>query len=282
MSYTLGWLPGEPFKSAWPWPGALGLQMASLSPKPQPRGPTRVVSWSCSTGAERYFLQHLPVSLLPLAEEGQRQLRLLGIQTLEQYTALPHDAVQSRFGGPGRESWRWARGIDSRPPLRCQQERCLLSTVYFDDPVREQPTLERAVGRLLTPLCDTLQREGLGCQELDLTAELEKGPVAEKSYVLREPTANSDRLQAIALELLAQLPWALQGLTLKLGQLTRLEAGRQLDLFVDRQMAAELDSTLIALATRYGEDCFQRARTVSPDALLPERRFAFEQFRMAP
>jgi hypothetical protein len=78
------------------------------------------------------------------------------------------------------------------------------------------------------------------------------------------------------------MPAAVQGLTVKLSGLTRLEAGHQLDLFVDRQLAADLDATLAALAVRYGADCFQRARTISPDALLPEQRFTYERFRMMP
>lgn len=232
-------------------------------------------------GVERRFLQHLPVSLLPLTDEEQRQLSLLGVRTLEQYAALPRDAVQSRFGRQGYEGWLWAQGLDRQPLLPYPQERCLRATACFDDPLWEQPALERELGRLLAPLCDTLRREGLACQELELEIELEKGPPMTESYILREPTADPDRLRAIARELPSRLPGALQGLSIKLAQIKRLEAGRQLDLFVDQQAAAELDSTVGALAARYGDDCFQRARPVRPDSLLPEQRFAREQFRLA-
>jgi protein ImuB len=233
-------------------------------------------------GAERYFLQDLPASLLPLPEEAQRQLALLGIRTLAQYAALPHDALQARFGRLGQDSWRWAQGLDSRPLLRYPQERCLTSTVHLDDPVREQPALENAVERLLVSLCHDLQRQGLACQEMRLIVEMEKGPAMGQSFVLREPTADPARLQTVAMQLLTQLPCALQSLTLKLTRLAGLKPGRQLELFMNQQPAIELDSALVALAARYGGGCFQRARAVSPDSLLPERHFAFEQFRAVP
>ncbi|MDI7277124.1 MAG: hypothetical protein QME94_14205, partial [Anaerolineae bacterium] len=156
------------------------------------------------------------------------------------------------------------------------------STACLDDPVRDQPLLARTVERLLRPLCDTLQREGLACQELQLVAELEKGAAVTEHHVLQEPTADPGRLQATIMELLARMPAAIQGLTLKLIRLVRQEAGHQLDLFADRQLVADLDAALAALAVRYGADRFQRARLIDPDALLPERRFTFERFRMAP
>ena len=234
------------------------------------------------TGAERYFLQELPVSLLPLDEEAQRQLRLLGIRTLEQYSDLPYDAVQSRFGRSGGESWHRARGADKRPLLCHQQEHPLWATASLDDPVRDQTLLARAVERLLRPLCESLQREGLACQEVLLITELEKGPAVTEHHVLQEPTADPGRLLTTIMALLSRMPAAVQGLTVKLSGLTRLEAGHQLDLFVDRQLAADLDATLAALAVRYGADCFQRARAISPDALLPEQRFTYERFRMMP
>ncbi len=234
------------------------------------------------TGAERYFLQDLPVTLLPLDAESHRQLRLLGIRTLEQYSELPYDAVQSRLGRPGCESWHRARGTDNRPLLRHQEERQLWATTSLDDPVRDQSLLARAVERLLRPLCDSLQREGLACQELLLMTEMEKGPAVTDRHVLQEPTADPGRLQAAIMALLARMSAAVQSLTVTLTRLTRLEAGHQLDLFMERQLAADLDATLAALAVRYGADCFQRARAISPEALLPEQRFTYERFQMMP
>lgn len=233
-------------------------------------------------GAECYFLQDLAVDLLGLVEADQRQLDLLGLQTLSQYAELPRDGVSSRFGKIGSESWRWAQGIDNRPLIQHQQERSLTSTLHFDDPLREQLLLERAVERMVGPLGDVLWREGLACQELRLLIEAEKGPVREERCILREPTASPDRLQAIVVECLTRSSCAPETLELKLTRLVPLEANQQqLDLFVDRQLATEFDAVLQALTVRYGENCFQRARSVNPDALLPEQRCVLEQFRMA-
>lgn len=233
-------------------------------------------------GAERYFLQDLAVDLLGLAEADQRQLDLLGLQTLSQYAELPRDAVSARFGKAGSESWHWAQGIDNRPLIQHQQERSLVSALSFDDPLREQSLLERAVERMVGPLGDALWREGLACQELHLLIEAERGPVREERCILREPTASPDRLQAVVVERLTRLSCAPETLELKLTRLVPLEANQQqLDLFVDRQLAAEFNMVLQTLTARYGENCFQRAHSVNPDALLPEQRCVLEQFRMA-
>ncbi len=64
---------------------------------------------------ESRFLSPLPVTLLPLPEEAQQQLRWLGIRTLGQYAALPATAVWQRYGPMGKLAQRWAQGKDNRP-----------------------------------------------------------------------------------------------------------------------------------------------------------------------
>ncbi len=276
----LGLAAGQVVRSSLALAGSIGIADGKFTAEAAAARACRGSVLIVPSGAERLFLQHLPVNLLALPEESQRQLGLLGVQTLEQYAALPHDAVQSRFGRPGHEAWGQAQGSDKRPLLPHQEERCLQASAYFDDPLWERSALERAVKRLLAPLCRALEGEGLACQELQLALEPERGPAREESYTLREPAATLGHLQPLVVELLARSPCALRALTLRLRRLVCPEAG-QLGLFMDRQMATEIDSTLAALAARYGDDCFQRARAANPDSPLPEERYVFEPFRMA-
>src|SRR6266540_5555391 len=60
----------------------------------------------------RDFLAPLPLSLLPLAEEQQRELQELGVRRVGELAGLPGGAVAERLGPDGRRAWSLARGRD--------------------------------------------------------------------------------------------------------------------------------------------------------------------------
>src|SRR5918992_19287 len=56
------------------------------------------------------FLAPLPLSLLPLDERRQLELRELGVKRLGELAGLPKAAVAERLGPDGRRAWSLARG----------------------------------------------------------------------------------------------------------------------------------------------------------------------------
>ncbi|MCL5961886.1 MAG: hypothetical protein M1358_21655 [Chloroflexi bacterium] len=67
-----------------------------------------------SAGAQRDFLDPLPVDWLPLSPAIQQKLHLLGFKQIGQLAELPRATVAQRFGTEGALAHKLARGEDER------------------------------------------------------------------------------------------------------------------------------------------------------------------------
>lgn len=85
------------------------------------------------TEPDAAFLAPLPLDELPLSDEAQRRLRLLGMHTMGQLAALPRVAVAEQFGPESLTAWRWARGQDDRP-VRGRRCRTVAASHDFGAP----------------------------------------------------------------------------------------------------------------------------------------------------
>jgi len=70
-----------------------------------------------SPGYEQGFLAAYPLAVLPLDDETQRRLTLLGIHTVGQYAALPARSILNQFGWAGQRAHCLSLGSYMRPVI---------------------------------------------------------------------------------------------------------------------------------------------------------------------
>jgi DNA polymerase-4 len=231
-------------------------------------------------GSERDWLAPLPLDYLPLEAETARRLRLLGLRTLGALAALPGSATQTQFGRAGLACWRLARGLDERPVLAQQPERCLSVTRDFDDPLIDQPMLEAALLRVAQRLAWELAQEGLAAGQLLLALGTDDRATRTAELALRQPLAGAQALAKAAGSLLSQvqLRAGVVEATLTAGCLQPIQPP-QLDLFAHGGDQAErLSATLAAVTHRYQGAQVLTATVAQPTARVPERRFSLRAY----
>ena len=236
-------------------------------------------------GEEAAFLAPLPVALLPLDEEGQRWLRLLGLRTLGQVAELPPGALEGQLGAQGIRLRDLARGRDPQPLSPYRPREVLRLARHPEDPLRSWEELERLLERMALTLADRLRAGGLACRRVSLALRLEDGSQREGSVAPREPLAGSAGLARILGDLARQVLLARQAeLTSGVAGIEAVlegvlpAKGRQLDLFAHGDGQRErLRGVLRDLATRHGPGCFYRVSWLDGELPLPERRFRLEE-----
>jgi DNA polymerase-4 len=231
-------------------------------------------------GRERDWLAPLPLTYLPLETETERRLRLLGLRTLGAFAALSASATQTQFGRAGLACWRLARGLDERPVLAQQPERCLSVTRSFDDPLVDRPMIETALARVAQRLAWELAQESVAAGHLLLSLGTADRATRTAELVLRQPLTGAQMLARAAGSLLNQirLRAGVVEVTLTAGRLQALQPP-QLDLFSHGgDQAQRLSATLAALTSRYQGAQILAATVAQPNTRLPERCFTLRAY----
>ena len=231
-------------------------------------------------GHEADFLAPLPIALLPLDEEQQRRLRLLGIRTMEQLTALPIGAVLNQLGANGRTIHRLAQGIDPRPVLTYRPQEEERATHQLDDPSSDRNVLEAELRSLAYKTAARLRNKVAAARQVSLTLFLEDGDVRQAERTLQRPACDPERILRNLCQLLGQIQptRAVAGLEICLRGMASA-TGQQLDLFAHAAEQERLRGLLKDLSARYGSDCFFRVSLTEQAARLPERRFQLSEPR---
>ena len=226
-------------------------------------------------GGERRFLRELPVTLLPIGEEMQGRLHLLGIRTMGQFASLPASAVLSQFGLEGRRAHQLARGRDGSRvigrKIRGPQEleHC------FEDPVEEMQTLQMTAKQLSTQLLRRLHSRGQVCGRIVVDLHFDTGEREEAHIALSEPSADEHKIGLAVERLVSSFDYEarISALRVSLGELGQ-GRGHQLSLFPTRTLRKRrIDRAVANIVGKYGPDCFLEARLLDLRAALPERRF---------
>jgi nucleotidyltransferase/DNA polymerase involved in DNA repair len=224
-------------------------------------------------GETRLFLEPFPLHLLPLDSERREELSELGVKRLGDLARLPGPAVADRLGVDGREAWRFARGEGGagveprRPPAE------LAETLSFPEPIANELTLGRAIAALIERLLARPERAGRAPRQLALSAKLVGGGSWRRSFTLREPTAEPDRLRLALAPRLAELPAPTAELRLELGELTE-SVGTQTELVRPRgsRLRERLREGLRQVRAAAGIDAVCTVVEVAPWSRIPESR----------
>jgi DNA polymerase-4/protein ImuB len=237
-------------------------------------------TWSVEPEELRAFLSPRSIELLPLDHSTRRWMRLLGIATLGELTALPRHAVQAEFGAKGSLAWDLASGRDDRSVMAEPYVERVVEMMEFGPPLVSRDAILVALEPMLVRAIRQPLARNRFVRALLLSVTTEQGRVWRRSFTLKEPSGDRDRLWRILRTLVeyAELPGSVRELRLELARLTR-EAGRQTQLFREQARRKEdLEETLRQLKTRYGQCPVSRVVEVEPWSRVPERRMALIDF----
>ena len=239
------------------------------------------------------FLARCPVSALPVDGLMIQRLERLKIGTLKALATLPEPALISQFGEEGRQALAWANGSRIDPVRPWHRPRPIRVSLDFPTPVGQVETLHGALDRLLERALSRPARRGRSIQSVRLGARLEGGGSWVIEAVLREPTAERDRI-AFPLRSrmsLAPPPRAVETLLLEFFQFGapsaqaglfdrkdasgRASEGREL---VDGAVPDALRDAVKELKLKLGYSPLYRVVEVDPWSRIPERRHALLSF----
>jgi protein ImuB len=132
-------------------------------------------------GGTARFLAAQPVSVLA-DQDLTSLLGRLGLRTLGDFAALPVRDVASRFGDPGEDAHRLARGLGSRP-LATRPPPADLSVIgEFDPPEPRAEPVVFAAKALAGRLHDGLAARGLTCVRVQVTVTWADGQESSRRW----------------------------------------------------------------------------------------------------
>jgi len=222
------------------------------------------------------FLAPLPLSLLPLDERRQLELRELGVKRLGELAGLPRAAVAERLGPDGRRAWSLARGgeagrvLGRRPPAELYEE------LEFPEAVGNELTLRRAFGVLLDKVLDRPERDARFVRKAAVAAKLVSGGSWRRTVTMRDSTAERDRLRHALGPKLAELPAPVTALRIELVELTESQ-GQQLELMkaAGAELQTRLSEGLRQVRASTGSGSVASVVEVAPWSRIPEARALF-------
>jgi nucleotidyltransferase/DNA polymerase involved in DNA repair len=232
-------------------------------------------------GQERNFLASQPIAVLPLDLDSHRRLRLLGIRTLGALAALPEEGITAQFGAMGRRLWQLAAGRIAEPVAGRIAPEPIVAALSFFTPVGERELLVHALDQLIARALKHPRRIGWRVLATRLRADVEGGGSWLTAYLLKDPTADGNRIAAPLKTRLEQSPptGAIERLVL---EFTAFAPGTtELQLFArDAQAAARagqqraLRSAAREIRMRVNRAVLYHIIEVQPWSRLPERRYA--------
>lgn len=236
-------------------------------------------------GEEKTFLDAQPVSALPLDPDTHRRLRLLGIRTLGRLAALPEDAVTSQFSAMGRRLWRLAAGRTVEPVTGKLAPEPIRAALTFYAPLADRTMIARALGQLVDRALKHPRRIGWRVQALRASAGLEQGASWVAAALLKDPSADRERLLAPLVLRLEHAPpvGAVERLIV---EFTAFVPGTaELQLFARDAAAAAragrrraLRAAAEEISSRLRRPMLYHVIEIEPWSRLPERRYALIDF----
>lgn len=239
------------------------------------------------------FLARCPVRALPLDALVIQRLERLGVATLGALGRFPEPSLVAQFGADGRSALAWATGRRIDPVRPWHRPRPIRVSLDFPAPVGLADTLHGALLRLTERALARPARRGRSVLAARLGARLEGGGSWFVETVLREPTAEAERIAAPlrAKMAIAPPPRAVETLILELtrfgapsaqtGLFDRSERngraanGRDIE---NGEIPDALKDAVRELKLRLGHSPLYRVVEVDPWSRIPERRHALLSF----
>ncbi|MGB8476609.1 MAG: DNA polymerase IV [Candidatus Acidiferrum sp.] len=240
------------------------------SEQAKPRG----LVW-VAPGQEERFLAPLPVRKIPgIGEVTERALRALGIETVEQLSAIPQEKLEKVFGQWGEALYRKARGGDSYEFVIDAEPKSISHNHTFGEDTNDTDALLAMLSHLSQKACKRLREAGLATRTLTLTIRYTGFDTHTRAKTLSEPTRLDADIFRVFQALFAEhhdtrrkirlLGVALSGLTHGAEQLDLLEAER-------RERLEKLTHATDKLRDRFGFGKVQFGGSLRADGSKNER-----------
>ncbi|GAA3397285.1 DNA polymerase Y family protein [Streptomyces roseoviridis] len=146
------------------------------------------------------FLRDRPVVALDgVGRATARTLCGYGLDSVGRVADAPLAVLQRLVGArPGRELWERARGIDRTPVVPGEVSRSLAAERSFLHDELDTGEHRRALLSLTEELGARMRTEGQVCRSLTVTVRYADRTTSSRTRTLREPTAHSAELTALA------------------------------------------------------------------------------------
>lgn len=239
------------------------------------------------------FLASCPVSALPVDPLAVQRLERLGIATLGELRRFPEPALVAQFGEEGRSALAWATGRRIDPVRPWHRPRPIRVSLDFPTPVGTVATLHGALNRLVERAISRPARRGRSVTAVRLGAYLEGGSSWFVEAVLREPTADREKIASPLRGKMAIVPPPRAVETLIVEFIRFGAPSTQADLFDRREESSRaasgrdlargevpgaLKDAVKELKLRLGHSPLYRVVEVDPWSRIPERRHALLSF----
>jgi DNA polymerase IV len=240
------------------------------SDQAKPRG----LVW-VAPGQEEKFLAPLPVRKIPgIGEVTERALRSLGIETVAQIAAIPHEKLEKIFGQWGDALYRKARGGDSYEFVIDAEPKSISHNHTFGEDTTDLDVLYAMLSHLSQKACKRLREAALSTRTLTLTIRYTGFDTYTRAKTLSEPTQLDTDISRVFRKLFEEhrdtkrkvrlLGVALSGLTHGGEQLDLLDAER-------RKRIERLTQATDKLRDRFGFGKVQFGGSLRADGASNER-----------
>jgi DNA polymerase-4 len=154
-------------------------------------------------GKEAEFLAPLPIKRLwGVGPKTQKQLALLGVETISDIAGLPMNILEQKFGKYGEGLHRASLGLDQREVITDHETKSVGHEFTFDTDIDETELIKRELLELSLKVAKRLRTYQLIGKTVTLKVKYHDFKQITRSITINDHTADSKRIYEEAIELL--------------------------------------------------------------------------------
>ena len=206
-------------------------------------------------GEEKKFLDPLPADMLwGVGPKTSARLTELGIHTIGDITRWPENEMTNLFGENGRDLWRHAQGIDSRPIVTEYETKSISQETTFNVDIRDEKTLEKTIREQAREVARQLRKNDLAGKTVKLKIRWTDFTTLTRQTTLPTSTDSEDEIFHTTVKLMKTVRKQNQPVRLiGVGVSGIGEPIRQLSLWdIGSEKSRKLQEVVDALQEKYG------------------------------
>ena len=213
------------------------------------------------------ILDPLPAEVIPgIGRETLKKLHAAGIETVRDLRFADDRELRPIFGRYTQRTRDRASGIDDRPVMSERGEKSISAEETYDQDLAEPHAMQRELLRLAERTAARLRKAGLHAGTVQIKIRKADFSTYTRQSALRPPGNGTDRIAAMARELLADWLQEFPGARVRLLGVggAKLSAAAQADLFAaeDSHDRSVVDDTVDSIRDKFGSDLVSRASTL--------------------